>query len=167
MSEVCCGGTCERPSEPAHARREGLGRQVVRMSLAGALIAAGMAAAYSGFADRTVAVLSAMAAALTIGTPLRRAVTSLGNRVLDINVLMVVAVAGAAALGDWIEAATVVWLFGMAQWLESWSMARARRAIRSLADTCAIVCDDSSPGRRVPGAGVGCGRGRSPDRPPW
>jgi Cd2+/Zn2+-exporting ATPase len=134
VSEACCGGTCERPSEPADARREGLGRQVARMSLAGALIAAGMAAAYSGFAERTVAALSAMAAALTIGTPLRRAVASLGNRVLDINVLMVIAVGGAAALGDWIEAATVVWLFSMAQWLESWSMARARRAIRSLAE---------------------------------
>jgi Zn2+/Cd2+-exporting ATPase len=135
VSQACCGGTCERPNEPARARRHsGLDRQAVLMSLAGALIAAGMAANYAGFAGTTVASLSAMAAALTIGTPLRRAIKSLGRRVLDINVLMVIAVVGAAALGDWIEAAAVVWLFSIAQWLESWSMARARRAIRSLAE---------------------------------
>ncbi len=55
------------------------------------------------------------------------------TRVLDINVLMVIAVAGAAALGDWLEAATVVWLFGVAQWLEVRSIDRARNA-HSLAD---------------------------------
>ena len=54
------------------------------------------------------------------------------RRALDINVLMVVAVAGAAALGEWFEAATVVWLFGVAQELEWFSMARARHAIRTL-----------------------------------
>ena len=32
---------------------------------------------------------------------------------------MVIAVAGAALLGDWFEAASVVWLFGVAQWLEA------------------------------------------------
>jgi Cd2+/Zn2+-exporting ATPase len=52
--------------------------------------------------------------------------------VLDINVLMLIAVAGAAALGEWLEAAAVVWLFGIAEWLEHQSMARSRRAIRSL-----------------------------------
>ena len=51
---------------------------------------------------------------------------------LDINVLMVIAVSGAGALGEWFEGATVVWLFGVAQVLESLSMDRARDAIRTL-----------------------------------
>ena len=65
---------------------------------------------------------------------------------LDINVLMVIAVAGAAALGDWFEAATVVWLFGVAQWLESWSM-DARPSRDSLAHGArAIVRDGAREG---------------------
>jgi Cd2+/Zn2+-exporting ATPase len=133
VNETCCGGTCEPPSEPARGERFVLGRQGVLMTLAGGLILSAMAAAYTDVGQLTVTLLSATAVILTIGTPLQRAVRSLGKRVLDINVLMVIAVVGAAALGDWIEAATVVWLFGIAQWLESWSMTRARRAIRALA----------------------------------
>ena len=47
---------------------------------------------------------------------------------------MVVAVAGAMALGEWLEAASVVFLFAVAQWLELRTMERARQAIRSLID---------------------------------
>jgi len=64
----------------------------------------------------------------------RRAWTSLASRHLDINVLMMVAVAGAVALGEWSEGASVVFLFALAQVLESRAMARARGAIRSLMD---------------------------------
>ena len=56
------------------------------------------------------------------------------RRELDINVLMLVAVVGAMLLGEWAEAATVVFLFAIAQWLESRSMDRAREAIRALMD---------------------------------
>src|SRR5688572_30471384 len=46
-----------------------------------------------------------LAATLTGGTyPARRALTSLRARILDINVLMVIAVAGALLLGEWFEA---------------------------------------------------------------
>jgi Cd2+/Zn2+-exporting ATPase len=62
----------------------------------------------------------------------RRAWQSVRSRVLDIQVLMIVAVAGAIALGQWSEAASVVCLFALAQWLESQAMARARGAIRAL-----------------------------------
>jgi Zn2+/Cd2+-exporting ATPase len=50
----------------------------------------------------------------------------------DMHVLMLVAVAGAMALGEWCEAATVAFLFALALLLESWSVERARLAIRAL-----------------------------------
>lgn len=52
----------------------------------------------------------------------------------DMHVLMLVAVAGAMVLGDWCEAATVAFLFALALLLESWSVERARLAIRALMD---------------------------------
>ncbi|MFA5058930.1 MAG: cation-transporting P-type ATPase, partial [Opitutaceae bacterium] len=50
----------------------------------------------------------------------------------DINLLMVVAVIGATIIGEWAEAATVVFLFGVAEWLEGWADRRAHRAIAAL-----------------------------------
>jgi Zn2+/Cd2+-exporting ATPase len=64
----------------------------------------------------------------------RRSWVSLRSRVLDINVLMLVAVLGAIALGEWNEGASVIFLFALAQLLESRAMARARGAIRALMD---------------------------------
>jgi Cd2+/Zn2+-exporting ATPase len=66
--------------------------------------------------------------------PARRALTSIRAGLLDINVLMMVAVAGAVVLGEWAEGASVVFLFALAQLLESRAMERARGAIRALMD---------------------------------
>jgi Zn2+/Cd2+-exporting ATPase len=62
----------------------------------------------------------------------RRAAASLQARHLDIHVLMVVAVIGAVILREWTEAASVVFLFALAQLLEAGAMERARGAIRAL-----------------------------------
>jgi len=50
----------------------------------------------------------------------------------DMNLLMVVAVIGAVAIGQWLEAATVAFLFALSLTLEAWSVGRARRAVAAL-----------------------------------
>ena len=94
----------------------------------------------AGLAARSVnwplaSALCFVAGALVGGIyPARRAVTALRTRTVDINVLMVIAVAGALALGEWFEASSVVFLFALAQWLEARTLERARQAIRALVD---------------------------------
>jgi len=61
-----------------------------------------------------------------------KAIRSLKQFALDMNVLMTVAVIGASAIGEWSEGASVVFLFGLAELLESMSIARAKNAIQSL-----------------------------------
>jgi Cd2+/Zn2+-exporting ATPase len=51
---------------------------------------------------------------------------------MDMNVLMTIAVLGAIVLKDYLEAASVVILFSLAQWLESFSVDQTRKAIRML-----------------------------------
>src|SRR5688572_30499207 len=91
---------------------------------AGGSMAAGAALSVSGFAGPASWLF--LAAAVVGGAyPARRALTSLRTRTLDINVLMVIAVTGALLLRDWFEAASVVMLFAIAQWLEVRTLDRA------------------------------------------
>jgi Cd2+/Zn2+-exporting ATPase len=66
----------------------------------------------------------------------------------DMNLLMVVAVAGAIGLGEFFEAATVAFFFSLSLFLESWSVGRARNAVSALLDlappTARILYDDGS-----------------------
>jgi Cd2+/Zn2+-exporting ATPase len=64
----------------------------------------------------------------------RRAWNSIKARALDINVLMIIAVAGAFLLRQYSEAAAVIFLFSVAQALEARTLDRARHAIRALMD---------------------------------
>ena len=124
----------EEGAQPA-AAPAGLDR--VRTGLlvvAGAFVLLGGFASWRGWDHRLVAMLS-LGAVLTAGPwTARRAWASLRTRTLDIHVLMLIAVVGAMALGDWVEAGSVIFLFATAQWLEVRSLARARHAITSLLD---------------------------------
>ncbi len=64
----------------------------------------------------------------------RRGVAAVVEKYLDINMLMVVAVAGSVAIGAWTEGAAIVFLFSVAEVLESFSIARTRRSISELMD---------------------------------
>ncbi|AGA27515.1 heavy metal translocating P-type ATPase [Singulisphaera acidiphila] len=77
-----------------------------------------------------------------------KAVRGLAKFRFDIHVLMTVAVAGALILGQWDEAATVAFLFGLSEALERFSLDRARRAVRRLLEiapeTAEVVTSDGT-----------------------
>jgi Zn2+/Cd2+-exporting ATPase len=77
-----------------------------------------------------LACLLAVAFGWTVLVP--RAYSSLVTRSVDMNVLMLVAISGALALGDLLEAASVVFLFTFGGWLESRALARTRSSIHDL-----------------------------------
>jgi Cd2+/Zn2+-exporting ATPase len=134
----CRGKSCD--SHSAHRDADGHDhsagvsrRQVVLLSVSAAAIGAGFLFKWMlpdsiGLANALFAVATLTAGALV----LPHALVSLRRLRLDMNVLMTVAVAGAWLIGEGAEAAAVVFLFGFAELLESWSVGRARRAIRSL-----------------------------------
>jgi len=107
----------------------------VRLSLtvaSGAAIALALAVGAWSPAIATGFLLAATAAGGVF--PLRRGLVALRTRTVDINVLMVIAVTGAVVLQQWLEAASVVFLFALAQWLEARTLDRARQAIRALVE---------------------------------
>ena len=75
---------------------------------------------------------SIFAILLTGGTVYKKGLIALKNRNLNINALMSIAVTGAVLLGEWPEAAMVMSLFALAEYIEARSLDRARRAVDGL-----------------------------------
>ena len=75
-------------------------------------------------------VSAALGGSLVAGKALR----SLRRRVVNFEVLVVIAATGAIAIGDLAEAALVVFLFSVGETLETAGVARTRRALSSLLD---------------------------------
>lgn len=76
----------------------------------------------------------------------KEAIQNLIARRFEIDTLMLVAAAGAAALGEWAEGALLLFLFSLGHALEHFAMGRARRAIEALAklapETATVRRDD-------------------------
>jgi Cd2+/Zn2+-exporting ATPase len=119
--------------EPAPVAASAATRQRL-LVLSGASFAVGLAASYLGVPGTLTWIPFVLSIGLGGVFTAQRALLSIGSGILDIYVLMVVAVIGAMALGEWSEAASVVFLFSLAQLLESRAMDRARGAIRALMD---------------------------------
>ena len=72
-----------------------------------------------------------------------RALAALRHLRLDMHVLVCLSAAGAAAIGQWAEAAAVAFLFAVAHRLEAWSLERAREALASVANQGVRSADSS------------------------
>ncbi len=119
--------------EPAPVTASAVTRQRL-LVLSGAAFVAGLAGSFLR-APGSIAWIP-FVLSITLGGVFtaRRALVSIRSGILDINALMVIAVGGAMLLGEWSEAASVVFLFALAQLLEARAMDRARGAISALMD---------------------------------
>lgn len=129
----------EEPSAPSFWTRRG---RLVTTVLSGALLVAGLALDWLADAASASAAVLALATLVAAWHVAPRAWRALRNKTLDMHFLMLSAAVGAAGIGEWAEGAAVLFLFSVAQLLESWSMERSRRAISALlevAPTRAIV----------------------------
>lgn len=138
----------EKPA-PADTRFWGRRKRTILTALSGVLavtafvshaadvgVLAALGSEGTGVADAVVPPLSIAlyAASMICGGwyILPRAFAALLRLRPDMNLLMTIAVIGAAAIGEWFEAAVVTFLFAVSLALESWSVGRARRAVEAL-----------------------------------
>ena len=107
-------------------------RRTQMTAVSGVLLAAAMT--LRGMGIQTDLIIPVYLLSMVIGGfhVVRIALYSLKAMSLDMNVLMTIAAVGAAAIGEWSEAATVVFLFSLGNTLQVFSMDRTRRSVRSL-----------------------------------
>jgi len=109
--------------------------QVVTSSTAGVLLALGFIGGYLGL-PHAAAVLLYVAAVLIGGYYFgREALEELGKeREVGIELLMSVAALVAGVMGQWLEAATLVFLYSISEAAEGYTAERTRHAVRALMD---------------------------------
>ena len=116
----------EAPTVPTRTR--------LLMAVSGAAALAAEALAWSGADETSLPVIALALLSIATGGlgTLRKGWIALKTFTLNINFLMSVAVIGAVAIGEWPEAAVVIFLFALAELIETLSLERARNAIRGL-----------------------------------
>ncbi|WP_244986208.1 heavy metal translocating P-type ATPase [Chromobacterium violaceum] len=109
------------------------GRANLLLAASGLAAAASEAIAWSLGDGRLEVAALALASILLGGIPtLKKGWIALSSRTLNIHFLMSVAVIGAMLIGQWPEAAMVLFLFAIAERLEAMSLAKAGEAVRAL-----------------------------------
>ncbi|MEO6271144.1 MAG: cation transporter, partial [Lautropia sp.] len=133
------------PADP-QGHHGGASPGLTRLLVALALAIGAELLALAGPDSLAVKSLGMAVAAAAIGFAgldvVRKGLTALRHRRLNINALMTVAVCGAFAIGQWPEAAMVMALYAIAELIEARSVDRARDAISGLLalapDTAAV-----------------------------
>jgi Cd2+/Zn2+-exporting ATPase len=117
-----------------------LSKREYEVAIAGLLTLLGLVLAMTGVPLGSRIALFAMAIVVG-GMPVaRHAFQEVWlSRNLGINTLMVIAVVGAALIGEWAEAAIVVVLFSLGEALEGYAAEQARGALESLLDLAPLV----------------------------
>ena len=126
-------------SDPDHQHAPGglfgANTELIFALLSGAFLAVGFLISIVTAAPASVSLACYLAAYVTGGFfTLREAIESLRKRRFEIDSLMLIAAAGAAALGAWAEGALLLFLFSIGHALEHYAMGRAKRAIEALAE---------------------------------
>ncbi len=107
--------------------------ELVLSLLAGGFLAVGFFGEWLFGLPRAVALACYILAYLTGGyDATRHGIKAARHLRFDIDVLMVVAALGAAAVGEWAEGALLLFLFSLGHALEHYARGRARQAIRAL-----------------------------------
>ena len=109
-------------------------RKWILLAIAGSAAIGAEVVAWIGNTEHAWPVIAlALIAILTGGVDtLKKGWIALRNFSLNMNFLMSIAVIGAAAIGEWPEAAIVIVLFAVAELIEALSLDRARNAIKGL-----------------------------------
>jgi Cd2+/Zn2+-exporting ATPase len=115
-----------RPAETAHSKLP------VFSAIATGVCLAATAAGWWFANSAAVAVLVAVAYLGGGAVPTATAVATLLRGRLSVDLLMIVAAAGAAAIGDWVEGAVLLFLFSLSNTLEAYAMYRTTRSIEAL-----------------------------------
>jgi Cd2+/Zn2+-exporting ATPase len=142
----------EEGSEPSHAAQKVRDVHLLTLVSSGVLLAAGYLLELGRFGSGLGNPASwAFVAATVLGgwVTSRRAWISLRALRLDINALMALAVVGALILGDFAEAASVIFLFSLGQLLESRALERTRRSVRDLVTLTPALARVRRHGREV------------------
>lgn len=128
------GLTASKSPETIDHASLGQRRRLIAVSLSGLFVTIGLGLRlFAGILPGEFEVASFTTAIVLGGWfILPKTLRALHQGRLDMNVLMTAAVIGAAAIGEWAEAAAVVFLFALSELLESYSVARARHAVESL-----------------------------------
>jgi Zn2+/Cd2+-exporting ATPase len=104
------------------------------MFLSGAFLLFGFLGSFTDISPTLTTVLYVLSLLIGLYKPAKSAFYALKSGSLDMNVLMTTAAVGAALIGQWLEGATVVWLFSLGNALQTKSIERTQKSIRSLID---------------------------------
>lgn len=122
--------------------------QKLMLGTSGVAAASAEALALTSHADTSPVVIGlALLSIVAGGLPtLKKGWIALRNWTLNIHFLMSLAVIGAVAVGQWPEAAMVVFLFAVAEMIEGLSLNRARNAVHGLLKLAPNVASMRAPG---------------------